>query len=421
MTNPAFDAVPGEALAAAPATRLRVLVLDEYFPYPPDSGKPIRSWNLLSRLAARHDITFICHGHLSPDQINAARAANIRVESVNVIPPDTGIALYGKLLLNLFSRYPYSVSKHYTARFQQKTDALLARESFDLVHCEWTPYARYVKHARVPTLVATHNIESQIWRRRAERTGNPLGKIFFRLQAAKMERFERAALSAATAVTGVSAADASQAKAWGAKHSSVVDNGVDLERFSPQGEGDGHRAVFVGALDWFPNVDAVQYFAEAILPELQRVAPGITTKIIGRKSPESLKKFLEGRTGMEFAGEVPDTRPHLTEAGVVIVPLRIGGGSRLKILEALAMSKAVVSTTIGAEGLAVTSGKNILLADTPREFASAMEELASSPRLRKELGAAGRTLVEQSYGWEALSRKAEQAWLETARPSEVAK
>lgn len=412
---PAVGSLPAEGpVQAGAGRRLRVLVLDEYFPFPPVSGKPIRSWNLLRRLAARHDITFLCHGHLTAEQQQAAATAGIRVESVDGIGPDAGLGLYARLLVNLLSPYPYSVSKHYTARFRERMRALLAGNGFDLVHCEWTPYARYVGDLAAPTLIATHNIEAQIWRRRAESAGSPLARWFFRLQAAKMERFERHALAGATVVTGVSAADAEQARAWGAERATVVDNGVDLEHFTPSGEGDGARAVFVGALDWFPNVDAAQYFADAILPAVLRLAPKMKVKIIGRKAPESLRTALAGREGIDFAGEVPDTRPHLAEAGIVVVPLRIGGGSRLKILEALAMGKAVVSTAIGAEGLAVTHGKDILIADKPEDFAQAMARLAASPELRRELGRNGRQLVEQQYGWDALSIKAERAWQDAA-------
>lgn len=415
MTIPALGALPADPSPAGEPERLRVLVLDEYFPYPPDSGKPIRSWNLLRRLAARHDVTFLCHGHPSPEQSQAAQSVGIRVETVEAIPPDAGPSLYGKLLFNLVSPYPYSVAKHYTARFREKLHAILSGNQFDLVHCEWTPYARYLDGIQIPTLVATHNIESQIWSRRSEQAVNPFAKLFFALQAAKMKWFERGVMASAGAITGVSAADADQARAWGARCARVVDNGVDLEFFLPQGEGSGDRAVFIGALDWFPNVDAIQYFAEAIAPRVSKLLPQLQTKVIGRKAPESLRTFLQGHPGIEFAGEVPDTRPHLADAGIVIVPLRIGGGSRLKILEALAMGKAVVSTSIGAEGLAVTPNKDILIADTPEDFAQAMARLSGSGELRRSLGLAGRRLVEQSYGWDALSRKAEAVWIETAR------
>lgn len=413
--DPALGELPSAAARAGThAKRLRVLVLDEYFPFPPDSGKPIRTWNLMRRLAERHDITFLCHGHLTSEQADAARNAGIRVESVEAISSEAGVALYAKLLLNLVSPYPYSVVKHHTARFRERLRAVLDRDRYDLIHCEWTPYARYVCDIGLPTLIATHNIESQIWARRAERATTPLAKMFFRLQAGKMESFERRALATASAVTGVSAADAAQASAWGAKRARVVDNGVDLKYFSPRGEGAADRAVFIGALEWYPNEDAVKFFVESVQPLLQQRVPQFRTKIVGRKAPESLRRFLEGRDGIDFAGEVPDTRPHLTEAGIVIVPLRIGGGSRLKILEALAMGKAVVSTTIGAEGLTVTPGKNIVLADTPEDFAQAMAELSASEEWRVKLGVAGRALVERDYGWDALSAKAEKVWMELA-------
>lgn len=404
-----------EASNPGPATRLRVLVLDEYFPYPPDSGKPIRTWNLLQRLATRHDITFLCHGHLTAEQQAAALRAGIRVETVDAIPPASGLTLYMRLLLNVFSPYPYSVSKHYTTRLRSRLLALLKGNSFEVVHCEWTPYARYIGgSASPPVVIATHNIESQIWERRAQHASNALSGLFFSLQAAKMKRFEQQALAAAAMVTTVSALDARQARDWGARRAMVVDNGVDLVHFSPRGDGDADRAVFVGSLDWFPNVDAVHYFADEILPVLNRLAPTIHTKIIGRRAPASLSAALVGKVGLDFVGEVPDTRPQLADAGIVIVPLRIGGGSRLKILEALSMGKAVVSTTIGAEGLDVTDRKNILLADSADAFARAMMEVASSPSLRRELGSQGRLLVEKQYGWDTLSLKAERAWRDVA-------
>jgi polysaccharide biosynthesis protein PslH len=414
--NPALGELPAEpaGLQSSPR-RLRVLVLDEYFPFPPDSGKPIRTWNLIRRLAARHEITFLCHGHPSAEQSAAARDAGIEIASVEPIAADEGAALYARLLLNLASPYPYSVAKHFTARFRHKLQELLRSQRFDLVHCEWTPYARYLNGLSIPTLIATHNIESKIWSRRGERASNSFARLFFHLQAAKMQRFERRALSSATAVTGVSVADADQARAWGARRVSVVDNGVDLEHFFPSSEGAAERAVFIGALDWVPNVDAVQFFADEVAPRIEQLIPGFKTKVIGRKAPESLKTFLQGRKGIEFAGEVPDTRPHLNEAGMAVVPLRIGGGSRLKILEALAMGKAVISTSIGAEGLAVTHRKNILLADTPEEFAAAVAELAGSIELRRSLGSEGRALVERSYGWDALGQKAEKVWLEMVK------
>lgn len=411
--NPAVRLLSAGAQPATSA-RLRVLVLDEYFPFPPASGKPIRSWNLLRRLAQRHEITFLCHGRLTAEQESAAREAKIRVETVDAIPPDAGLPLYAKLFANLFSPYPYSVDKHFTARFQDKLRALLGETRFDAIHCEWTPYARYVMEEReTPIIVATHNIESQIWQRRAEHAGNPLSRWFFAQQASKMEAFESAALSRAAMVTAVSKLDMEQAQRWGARAAMVVDNGVDLERFVPSGHGADQLAVFVGALDWFPNVDAAHYFADEIQPELRKIAPQMKVRIIGRNAPEALRAAMSSRPGVEFAGEVPDTRPHLTEAGLVIVPLRIGGGSRLKILEALAMGKAVVSTSVGAEGLEVTDGKHILLADTPSAFAQAMKELAAAPELREELGRNGRRLVEQRYGWDALSLKAEAAWMAT--------
>src|SRR5262249_21301714 len=150
----------------------------------------------------------------------------IRVESVDALPPDVGLLFYTKLVLNLISPYPYSVTKHYTPRFRAKLHSLMEGSRFDVIHCEWTPYARYVLlRTQLPILIAAHNIEWLIWKRRADHSENALAKLFFALQAAKMKRFERHALSTVTAVTLVSNTDAAQAKAWGARNAQVVENG----------------------------------------------------------------------------------------------------------------------------------------------------------------------------------------------------
>lgn len=412
---PASEVV-GASHTAGPVPRLRVLVIDEYFPFPPDSGKPIRTWNLLKRLAPRHDVTLLCHGDLTPEQLEAAASAAIQVKSVAAIPADSGPLFYLRLLINLFSRFPYSVSKHYTPRFRTELDRLLLSERFDLVHCEWTPYARYLRRANVPpTVIATHNIESQIWERRAEQADGPLSKWFLALQAQKMSRFEKAAFRDSAMITGVSTIDTSVAKSWGASATRTVDNGVDLDYFRPTSAGKDHEAIFVGLLDWFPNTDAVTYFAESIMPLLLAKEPAMVARIVGRRASASFKASLASRKGIELSGEVVDVRPRVANAGIVIVPLRIGGGSRIKILEALAMSKAVVSTSVGAEGLKVTDGKDIIIADTPEQFASAISDLSRSPETRQRLGSNGRALVEQHYSWASLANEMEQAWLHAVR------
>jgi glycosyltransferase involved in cell wall biosynthesis len=410
-------AVPSQEASESAAGRLAVLVLDEWIPFPPDTGKRVRTWNLLRRLARRHRISLLCYGEPEGDVASAVRAAGIRLHAVTPLASSAPWRLYPQLFANLVSRYPYSVAKHHTRRFRRRLKDLLGEEHFDLVHCEWAPYARFLSAVgRVPTIVMAHNIESQIWSRRAHQSSTWVERAFFSLQARKMESFERHALSRAGHVAAVTPLDAEQLAAWGVHHLSLVENGVDLGQFVPGEEAPqpGH-ILFCGSLDWYPNLDALDYLLEKIMPPLIQRLPGVKLRIVGKGPPSGLQKRLAGRASVEFVGEVPDVRPYLAQTSLVVVPLRIGGGSRIKILEALAMGKAVVSTSIGAEGLAVSDGVHLLLADTPGDFASRTANLLTSPQECRRLGENGRRLVVDRYSWDRAAKALESAWLQVSK------
>lgn len=416
--------MPASAADTKKGDRLKVLVIDEDFPYPPDAGKRIRTWNLLRRLAARHDVTLLCYGAQDSPAIPAMKGAGLKVRLVPA--PDwagRGWRLYFGLFSNLFSPYPYSVDKHYSQEFQSALDVLTSEEKWDLLQCEWTPYMRFVSpKVKCPTLVATHNVECQIWDRRAEHGGNPLAASFFRNQAAKMRRFEIDAVKRADAVTAVTAADAETMRQWGARNVTIIPNGADLESYNPAPENEEPDQILsVSSLDWFPNQDALEYFAGAILPEIIRTNPKAVLTIVGRRPAEAFLEKLQNIPGVKFLGEVPDVRPYLESASVVIVPLRIGGGSRLKILEALAAGKAVVSTTIGAEGLELTNGKDLVIADEPRTFAMAVLELLKNPAKRRALGESGRQTVIAKYDWNEITQRLEEVWRRVSQRQDLEK
>jgi polysaccharide biosynthesis protein PslH len=397
--------------------RLRVLVIDEEIPYPLNTGKRIRTWNLLTGLAKNHDVHLLCYGHCEDAACAAARLAGIALHLVEPSAGITGIHLYLRLFVNLFSLYPFSVSKHYSRRFQKACDALLRGENWDLIQCEWTPYARFLSGVRsTPTLLATHNVESQIWERRAQHGRNLIEKLYFRWQEIKMRWFERSALRRASAVTAVSGADAETMQAWGVQRVTVVPNGVDFDLYSDLGalESDENAIISVSSLDWFPNVDAIEYFSREIYPIIRQEIPYATLRVVGRRPSDELKNKLASVPGVELLGEVADVRPHLERAAVVVVPLRIGGGSRLKILEALASAKAVVSTSVGVEGLELRLGEDLMVADSPLEFAKCVVDLLRRKEARKLLGEAGRRRVSATYDWGRISGLLEAVWLEAS-------
>lgn len=394
---------------------LKVLVLDEEIPYPPNSGKRIRTWNLLKRLAAKHSVHLLCYGRTDDASCAAVRDAGVVLHLVEPPPVANGLVLYAGLFANIFSPFPFSVTKHYSRKFQAALDELVKSEKWDVVQCEWTPYARFIRNVRVPTLITSHNVESQIWQRRANHSKGTIKRIFFRLQQWKMARFERRALRRAQAVTAVTECDAFTMKAWGVENVRVVPNGVDTEYYDsappPQNE---NEILSIASLDWFPNVDALEYFTDKILPLLRSQRPDAVLRVVGRRPPVSLKEKLSKLRNVEFVGEVDDVRPHLDRAAVIIVPLRIGGGSRLKILEALAAGKAVVSTSIGAEGLELQSEEHLRLADSPEEFAQKVTELLGSADQRRRLGENGKRIVAERFGWGSIATRLEQVWSRTA-------
>jgi polysaccharide biosynthesis protein PslH len=392
--------------------RLRVLVIDEAIPYPPNAGKSCRTWSLLQRLARRHSVTLVCYGDPTEPGVQEVRKAGIDLRLVEPKDIPQGRKLYIQLLINLLSRYPYSVTKLYSQKFQELIDELLNDNRWDLVQVEWTPYARFIsRRPEVPVLITTHNVESQIWARRAARLENPFAKLFFRTQEWKMRQFERGALLRASAATVVTDLDFSIIQSWGVTNLTLVPNGVDLDFFRPTPDEEHEdELLFLASLDWHPNADALRYFVSKILPIVRARRPGVILRIVGRKAPESMIKQYAGLPGCDFVGEVADVRSYLARATVIIVPLNIGGGSRIKILEAFAAGKAVVATTIGAEGLNVVSGDQLLIADPPSAFAAAIEDLLSSPGLRHRLGNNGRKLVSNQYSWDQIAGGLESVW-----------
>ncbi|HWG36454.1 MAG TPA: glycosyltransferase family 4 protein [Terriglobales bacterium] len=394
--------------------RLRVLVLDEALPHPPDSGKRLRTWHLLRRLAHQHTITLLAYGSgdAARDRSAVAALESEGIESLTVAPPSpaSGWRLHARLLCNCASPWPYSVAKHHTGRMEAALAALWREGRFDLVQVEWTPFASHLRRSAIPHLIASHNIEAQIWRRRAAVSG-PAGALYFRWQAAKMRRFEQRAFARAAGVTAVSHEECSVARSWGANDASVVANGVDLEWFQPRsGAVVAGRLVFVGALDWHPNEDAVLHFVEAIAPRLRALRPESRLQVVGRRPSAALRRRLQAACGVELVGEVEDVRPHLAGASAVVVPLRIGGGSRIKILEALAMEKAVISTRVGAEGLGLEDGRHLLLADGDEEFARTAAALLGDDGRAQQLGREGAERVRAQFSWNRCAQDLESAW-----------
>lgn len=385
---------------------MKILVLDEEFPYPTNTGKRTRSFNLYDRLARRFEIRYVGFGPDDSDAGEALRARGVATVGVpSSIPPKGGALFYGRLLLNLLSPEPYIVTSHDCAVYRDVAAREIATFRPDIVLCEWTPYAVYVRGVVGPKkVVSAHNVEADIWQRYIETEANPLRRAYIREQWRKVARFEKKALSWVDALVAVSDGDRDRLAGFGSGlRTHTIPNGVDLEYFQPLAEAaDRRHLVFTGSMDWRPNQDAARYFAEQVFPLLRARRPDLECTFVGRSPPADIEKLAQ-IPGFHVSGTVPDVRPFVERAAAYIVPLRVGGGSRLKILEALAMGRPVVSTTVGAEGLEVEHGKHLLLADDPEAFAEAVFRVLDDQDLSANLAAQGVRLVREKYGWDALA------------------
>ncbi len=403
---------------------MRVLAVTEDLPYPPDSGWKLRTWNLLSRLVAEHSITIVAHA----DPRHAEVATELRRQGFRVVPVSrtpvrkAGPRFYLSLLANLAEREPYLVRRHSSPRLRRRIAELLEGEPLDVVHCDWTPLmANIPSGASVNTVVTAHNIESEIWRRYLDVEKGPLRRWYIGRQLREMTAFERQALNAAKVLVTVSDRDADLARhVFGCSSLRVVENGVDLDLFTPSWEGGQRgRLIYTGSMDTIANADAVTWFVSEIMPLVVQAHSGVTLDIVGR-NPSGPVKGLAARNGIRVTGAVADVRPYYAQAEVVIVPLRVGSGTRVKILEAWAAGRPVVATSLACEGLAARHERNLLVADDALAFARAVSRLLGDPRLRRGLARAGRETAEALYDWRALARKLGSVWQEVAAGQELA-
>lgn len=394
-----------------PPEPMRILWLNAGLLLPLDKGGKLRTWHLMRHLAQRHEITYVSFA--DPDTTPAIREGMREVcTHLHVIPRRDAskgtLAFYRDAASRLFDPLPYAVGKYRSPEYRATVDQLLASETFDLVVCDFlVPAVNMPASLPCPSVLFTHNVEAEIWRRHAERQSDPVRRFLFRQQWQRMLRFEGQTINRFDLVLAVSDTDRDtfQRLYPGQLTAPVftVATGVDTAFFAPQEpQQPAPHLVFTGSMDWIPNEDAMTSFCQDVLPLVRATVPDVTLSIVGRAPTPAVQRLAE-LPGVAVTGSVDDVRPFMREAAVYIVPIRIGGGTRLKIFEAMAMGKAVVSTTIGAEGLPVSDGEHVWLADTPRDFADATLTLLRDAARRAQLARTGRQLVLDHYDWSAVA------------------
>lgn len=371
---------------------------------PVDTGGKIRSFNILKCLAHWNETTLLSYYAGPRDDRYEEELVRCFPGAIAIparLPEKASMRGLRDYAGALFSPLPYAVYKHTGAQVRSRIGGLLSSDVFDVAVCDFlAPAPNFDLNVRVPVVLFEHNVEAILWRRQAAHQRNPLARLLYGLEAAKMLRYESAVIRRFERVVAVSEIDARWFRARvSPSRVSIVPTGVDTAQYSrlEPGECDEHLIVFVGSMDWGPNVDAVVHFCKTILPSVRERIPNVRFRIVGRNPGAAVRSLAS--ESVEVTGSVDSVIPHLQQAAVVVVPLRAGGGTRLKILEAMAMGKAIVSTTIGAEGLNLKDGSEIILADQPGSFAAAVVRLMRNENERRTIEE-NAAAVAQKRDWE---------------------
>jgi glycosyltransferase involved in cell wall biosynthesis len=396
------------------SARLDLLVVSQYPPSPPRSGGQARVHGLMTALARRHDLTSLALA--APEELEPSARA-LREHCREVILLRSPAAVRGgwrrrvAQVASVASRRSFERRIFRVPGFQRVVDALLGRHRFDavLVESPWLAqhaFRQAPPGARPPRLLLDeHNIEYDVLRQVALGEGGAARRAFNALNGWKLRGEEQALWRRYDGVTFTSEADERVARAAvPAARTAVVPNAVDLARFRPDAgtPPDGRTLLFFGALNYVPNSDAVRFLLREVWPRIAAASPTARLRIVGPNPPRDVLAHRGDR--VEVTGLVDDVRAHLASAAAVLVPLRLGGGTRLKILEAMAMARPIVSSPLGAQGIDVVDGRELLLAEGAEPFAAAVRRLLDDAALGARLGSAARALVEARYSWRASAR-----------------
>lgn len=389
---------------------MKVLFMAPRIPLPADTGGKIRTWNLLLQSAQTTEVDLVC---FSFDKNDESYVGQIKEKGINVtLVPINEDGFLNKVSHVLFSKTPYSVDKYFTESMKNAVQRLIAEKKYDLVHIDHIHMAHYRDYVGdIPCFLDEHNVEYRILQRCSDVEQSPIKKLIFSSQAKKMRRFECRYIQKFKACSGVSDDDSALLKELsnGRCKVHVLPNGVDTNYFHPgenvKNDSKESSVVFTGSMDWLPNNDSAIFFAKEILPIIWQKKPDVRFYVVGKSPSSDLVELAKKDQRIQCTGRVDDVRDYVWQSQVFVVPLRIGGGTRLKILEAMSMEKGVVSTTIGAEGINYKNHANINIADTANEIADAINYILDNPEKAAQLGKRGRELVLEEYDWNIVGRK----------------
>lgn len=382
--------------------------------HPLNKGGRIRTYNLLKELKRLQTITYLAleeaDGSDPAQALAKAGEYCDTIESVaHPLPAKRSASFYAKLAANLASPLPYSVAQFRSATLRKRAYRALASDRDALVVVDFVHAAVNLPdaspHARV---LFQHNVEAMIWDRQAEAQTDPVWRRYFRLQADRMRRFEAQTCARFDCVIAVSEADAQYMRErYGLKHVRAIPTSVDTNyfEFAPLAADSPPSIVFVGSMDWSPNEDGVLWFASQVLPLIHAAHPDATFTVVGRSPGPRIRELAQHDIRIRVTGRVDDVRPYLRSATCSVVPLHVGGGTRIKIYESISAGTPVVSTTIGAEGLPLDHDRHVLIADDARGFAELVLRMLCPNGERDRLAHSGAEFVRARFGTAAVARE----------------
>lgn len=391
---------------------MKLLWVKSDFLHPTTKGGQIRTLETLKRLHARHEVHYV--GLTAPGETEGPeRAGEYSSRSFPVVhqaPSKTSPAFALQLAGAALSPLPLAVSRWNTPALRRKISELRAKERYDAVFCDFLAPAPSFESLD-DVILFQHNVETMIWRRHADEARGWARRWYLRQQAERMERYERKVCRAVKRVVAVSEADSqTMRELFGVQDVPAVPTGVDTDYFAPPEQAEPVAdLVFLGSMDWMPNIDGVQHFYKEIWPGIVARRPETTLAIVGRRPSAAIVELSRLDSRITVTGTVDDVRPYLWGSKASIVPLRIGGGTRLKIYESMAAGLPCVSTTIGAEGLEIHPPDDIRIGDESEDFADQCVELLNTPKTAKAVAQAGLELVRSRFSWERVTDLFEKA------------
>lgn len=395
---------------------MNILWLSHLVPYPPKGGVMQRSYNLMKEISKYHKLHIICFTQKSLQPTKKARTTAIEGlsnigEITDVFEFDSDKSQLSNIVLaakSLFTMSPYTVNWLKKNGVSESIQSVINKHNIDLVHFDTISWASYIDDVTGCKLVLNHhNIESHMMLRRAKQEINILKKLYFYQEGWKLKKYEKRYCKRFDLNITCSKID-SQRLLEDTPELFIEDipNGVDLEYFHPQGlKQVPHSIIFAGGMSWYPNVAAMKFFTLEVLPSLIKKIPDVQLNIIGRNPPQWLKELGNKSNNVTVTGFVDDVRPYLEQASVYICPINDGGGTKLKILDALAMGKAIVAHHIACEGIDVIEDENVCFAETPEDFEKKIIHLFNNDALRIKLGNKGSQLIKKQYSFESIGQK----------------